>query len=595
MEHTDSLPLTNLPGCLATFRVTKKLIAMANCYLHAREHVVFSSFKQLYFALRVLEDVIGKPAADIKDGRVHKPPTQHFEYVALIEMRYPGLLNFDAVLTDPHHVDDLFDVLTIDGLGEETMLIVKNVLCAFNANKLQKNLKEVYLSRRAQADTDLLVDPWCVSTTFTDSANPTRYFPCTEFTRFPLPEVNAEQICTLEEFRVRFNVFTRGIFDANFPWEETWIAGGICKLLYCKPEQIASSDVDIFVNAEDSAVLISRIQNILDWFEAKMDKYGKAVFLTIGSVVNISFAELPCTFQVIGSIKRPLLAVLANFDTTNSMWACFGCPLQVRANPSAVLTMRTRVAEFSRISTKQAERSVKSLRYGYHVSLASMVEVGVHFEDLLEARETLCAEIDGSSHRSDSAEQVALWTTKYPTGNVANNVTEVMGKLEIQNINRSYTKQSFEEFDVETLAVRPFPRNFRGTLPVKTKNNVTLKLTAYKVNVQSVDDANYTVSLAEPENWAKFAEGVMLTLDSGFKLDPVFVVSSCRCFNPAGGKTSSRFVRVGTVCDVTFTMCIDRNRKVKLNAEVIQIIRNVPACAKDGLSSSSSSHEDAFD
>lgn len=588
----ETLPLVDDAGCQASFMVTEKLLALAYAYLHARTSVHIKSFEEHFKVLRVLEKVIGKPAADIASGCINDVTHENPEWIPLIEAVYPGLVNLERKLGTDYSINRFFSC-DIEGLPAETNLRIKAILGFYPVEKFCTTVRSRVLAHRYADPERSLVDPFTVSTVFTGCVEGA--VSCAEFTRFEMPKVGDPQICSLETYRARFSKFTHGIFDTpDFPWENTWIAGGVLKLLYCQCAEIPTSDIDIFVTADNQELLTAKMRQMLLWFESKTDKFGQMTIGSFGAVCNVSFTGIPRTIQIIANVKRNLYGVIQKFDADYCRWACYGWPLVVRASPCAIIALRTRTTSFVRDSTKREERASKALRYGYNLHPSVLSDCSVYIEDLIKNRELLCAAVDRPSHSPNKDEQVAMWLAKHPNTKVTDNTNDAVDGLCLQNINQGYTKQSFVNFDIESL-----PNEIRGRRGcdtiIKSHMGFAVKLNVEKCTV--LNASPYTLRISPPENWQEFIDGVCSRLNLVCATPTTFDISSATIHNTNGSRYQQQ-IRSEDEIKMSFVLvlsCVDGDRKLVLCAKSIIVTTINGVSAKRPPSESCSETDGSFD
>lgn len=585
----ETLALVDEPGCKTTFRVTEELVALAYAYLHARNSVVFESYEKLFLALRVLEKVIGKPAQDIACGRVCGDIHKHYNWIPLIEATYPGLLNFIHRITASSHVDQFFEN-NIPGLSVETELNIKDVLGFYPIDRFHKDVRAQVLVARYADPEAVLVDPYTVSTVYTGCSQDV--ISCVDFTRFELPKIGQEQLCTLEVFRARFTDFTHGLFDCpDFPWENTWIAGGALKLLYCEPAQLPVSDVDIFITADNNDLLVAKMRTLLLWLETKTVQFGAMRISTFGAVCNVSFAGLPRVIQIIANVKRNLYGVMQNFDADYCRWACYGRPLVVRASACAIKALRTRTAMFVRESTKREERASKALRYGYNLHPSVLVDCCVHIEDLLQNRVALCAAVDAPSYSSNSEEQTALWSAKSTQLKMSTSADEAVEGLDLRNINQGYTKQTFINFDMNSLPDEVVVHR-RYNVTVKSRTGFAIRLNVEHCVVDSfvVD----TLAIVPPEGWTEFAHEVASHLGA-ISTPTDFDVIGANYFSTQGDRLRRNHIVRGCEIRISFTLQLTSHRSLVFAAKSVMLIAKASRVAQDEITPPEHESDGSFD
>jgi len=271
---------------------------------------------------------------------------------------------------------------------------------------------------------------------------------------------------------------------------------------------------------------------------------------------------------------------------------------QVYCTPDAITTIRTRVAEFARLSSKQTERCAKALRYGYHMDRASMQMVELHHEELTANCEAICKDIDVDQHRSNVCEQQAVWSAKYATIKVASSTEEAAGYFEFSNINRAYAGQGYLDFNVSSLGDLAAPGH-GGQWPIKAQTGVTTKLTVNACMIVTTSRRQITVCSIEGA-WATFIKSIEKIGNVRFpdfnrdgidgQDDTVFHFSNdVKVFSKNGDKVNQDRLVTGVICELSFTMRISRRREIELVVTCIRLRNVAPAreTPKESLSSSS--------
>jgi hypothetical protein len=561
-------------------------MAIASCFLHAPGNVVFSSLKQLFIVFRAAEEIMKVPAGDLADKRVKlasvlkKDKTQ---YLVLLTILYPGVIEFSHWITESLHASNLFTVERVGQMPDDLKIAVKKFLRTFQIREMPLFARDAVSASRVDCALDMLVDPFSIDTTFVGSTE--RVVPCKGISLYKEPVIGASQLVSREAFCARFHDFTCGLFKGDFPWRNTYVAGGAMKIATIEGNLMPSSDVDIFVVGENFDERRSAYGRVLSWFE---DRLKDVTFCTIGSVTVISSPQAPRIFQVINSGKATVTQILADFDTTSSAWACFGDDLTCLCLPEAITALRTRVVSFLRNSNNQEARCAKALMYGYNLSITSLSENSVTIEEVMDAVELAKQEADVTVWRPTKEATTEAMIERYKTGITTDTAMNTIAIVADDNFGRGYTSVSFTTLDVDSVDVKGWSYTPK---PCRTTSNKLIKLSVEGVQVVRFKDDAFTFVMpaATAAEWEKFitaiGDGFSSIRHRGVNLKEFEINDSTRIFSESMATKNRRDIKPGVVCTVTFKI-MKSTRSVNLLATSIVITK----CAES--ESRSSSDED---
>jgi hypothetical protein len=563
--------------------INDKIKAIATCFLHAPSNVVFSSLKQLFIVMRAAEVIMGVPAGDLANKRVKLDSVvkkDKSQYIVLLHLLYPGLLEVPHWITESVHASNMFKAEAVGHMPESLMLDARKFLRTFQIQRLQGFARDVVCVTRVSNAIDLLVDPFAVDTSYVGCEQ--QVISCKGISLYKEPVLGQPQLVPHEVFVKRFHEFTCGVFEGDFPWNNAYVAGGALKIAVIEGNLMKNSDVDIFIVGENSSDRKLTFGRVLTWFEEHLKD---ATFCTIGSVTVIASPCVPRIFQVINSGKETITQVLADFDTTCSAWTCFGNSVKCLCLPEAVTALKTRVASFLRNSNNQETRCVKALLYGYNLSINSLTENAVTVEEIMSSVESSSQDASSTVWRATKEEIAEAMVARYKTGIVSDNAMAATTIIGDDKFVRGYTSVSFTTLDTGSVDWdRYLSYNDK---PCRTTNGKIIKLTVKDVQVIGVGhDGIFFKDIPE---WRTFSDAFV----DGFRkkrckvqFDCIGLDGSTRYFSESMATKNKSDIRDGSVCDITFRIMGCRT-KIHPVASSIVIVQNP---AKD--SSSSSSQED---